>query len=75
MSRDPRFDILFEPIRLGPVLAKNRSFQDPYCNGMVRGPTLPCVQSRWKAAGPVVSTEKCEIHPCGDVSSYIEARW
>ena len=34
MSREPAFDILFEPVRLGPVTAKNRFFQVPHCNGM-----------------------------------------
>ena len=24
MPRDPRYDILFEPVRIGPVTAKNR---------------------------------------------------
>lgn len=28
-----RFDILFEPVRIGPVTAKNRFFQVPHCNG------------------------------------------
>jgi dimethylamine/trimethylamine dehydrogenase len=34
MSRDPRYDILFEPVRIGPVTAKNRFYQVPHCNGM-----------------------------------------
>jgi len=34
MPRDPRYDILFEPIKIGPVTAKNRFFQVPHCNGM-----------------------------------------
>ena len=34
MPRDPRYDILFEPVKIGPVLAKNRFFQVPHCNGM-----------------------------------------
>ena len=32
--RDPRYDILFEPVRIGPVTAKNRFYQVPHCNGM-----------------------------------------
>jgi len=32
--RDSRYDILFEPVQLGPVRAKNRFFQVPHCNGM-----------------------------------------
>ncbi len=25
MAREPRYDILFEPLRIGPVTAKNRA--------------------------------------------------
>ncbi len=25
MARDPRYDILFEPVKIGPVTAKNRN--------------------------------------------------
>ena len=32
--RDKRHDILFEPIKLGPVTAKNRFYQVPHCSGM-----------------------------------------
>ena len=34
MERDPRYDILFEPVKIGPVTAKNRFFQVPHCTGM-----------------------------------------
>ena len=34
MQRDPRYDILFEPVKIGPVTAKNRFFQVPHCTGM-----------------------------------------
>ena len=27
--REPRFDVLFEPVRIGPVTARNRFFQVP----------------------------------------------
>ena len=29
--RDPEYDILFEPVRIGPLTAKNRFFQMPHC--------------------------------------------
>ena len=32
--RDPRYDVLFEAVPIGPVVAKNRFFQVPHCNGM-----------------------------------------
>ena len=31
--RDPRYDILFEPVKIGPVTARNRFYQVPHCNG------------------------------------------
>ena len=77
MTRDSRYDILFEPVKIGPVTTKNRFYQVPHCNGM--GHTYPAsiAASRGvKAAGgwSVISTEECEIHPTSDVSPYIEAR-
>ena len=36
MTRDPRYDILFEPLKIGPVTAPNRFYQVPHCNGMGR---------------------------------------
>ena len=34
MGRDPRYDILFEPVRIGPLTARNRFYQVPHCTGM-----------------------------------------
>ena len=34
MPRDPRFDILFEPVPIGPVTAPNRFYQVPHATGM-----------------------------------------
>ena len=31
--RDPRYDILFQPMKIGPVTSKNRFYQVPHCNG------------------------------------------
>lgn len=33
MSRDPRYDILFEPVKIGPVTAKNRFYRVPTALG------------------------------------------
>ena len=77
MSRDPRYDILFEPVQLGPVTARNRFYQVPHCNGMGHQmPEAHAAMREIKAQGgwAVVSTEECEIHPSGDVSPYVEAR-
>jgi dimethylamine/trimethylamine dehydrogenase len=77
VPRDARYDILFEPVRIGPVTAKNRFFQVPHCNGM--GHTRPrahAAMRRVKAEGgwAVVSTEEVEIHPTSDLSPFIEGR-
>ncbi|HKC78349.1 MAG TPA: hypothetical protein VKB70_08200, partial [Gaiellaceae bacterium] len=77
MSRDPRYDVLFEPVPLGPVTARNRFFQVPHCNGMGhRDPTAHAVMRGVKAEGgwAVVCTEEVEIHPTSDVGGYIEGR-
>ena len=33
MARDPKYDILFEPIQIGPKTLRNRFYQVPHCNG------------------------------------------
>ncbi len=75
--RDPRHDVLFEPVELGPVTARNRFFQVPHCNGMGhRDPTAHAVMRGVKAEGgwAVVCTEEVEIHPSSDVGGFIEGR-
>ena len=77
MTRDSRFDILFEPIKIGPVVAKNRFYQVPHCNGMgYARPRAHAEMRGIKAEGgwAVVSTEEVEIHPSSDLSPYIEGR-
>ena len=34
MARNPRFDVLFEPVRIGPVTAPNRFYAVPHASGM-----------------------------------------
>lgn len=77
MSRDPRYDILFEPVKIGPVTAKNRFFQVPHCNGMGHAmPQAHAAMREVKAEGGwgVICTEECEIHPSSDLSPFVEAR-
>jgi len=69
MARDPRFDILFEPVRIGPVTAPNRFYQVPHCTGMgFRLPNTAAAMRGTKAEGGwgVVCTEYCSIHPSSD---------
>ncbi len=73
MARDGRYDILFEPLAIGPVVAKNRFYQTPHASGM--GYTMPrslAAMRGIKAEGGwgVVCTEYCSIHPSADDSPY-----
>ncbi|MFK7754997.1 MAG: NAD(P)-binding protein [Sedimentitalea sp.] len=77
MARDPRYDVLFEPVQIGPVTAKNRFYQVPHCNGMGRSyPSSMAEMRRIKAEGgwAVVTTEEVEIHPSGDHSPWMGGR-
>ena len=77
MARDPRFDVLFEPVPIGPVTARNRFFQVPHCNGMGhRDPSALAAMRGVKAEGgwAVVSTEEVEIHPSSETSPHVEGR-
>ena len=74
---DSRYDILFEPIQIGPVTARNRFYQVPHCNGL--GHVFPKAEAAMrgvKAEGgwAVVSTQEVDIHPATDFSPYIEGR-
>ncbi|MEL6236195.1 MAG: FAD-dependent oxidoreductase [Pseudomonadota bacterium] len=76
-ARDPRYDILFEPVRIGPVTAKNRFYQVPHCNGMGRAyPSSMAEMRGLKAEGgwAVVCTEQTEIHHTSELSPVIEGR-
>jgi len=77
MTRDPRYDVLFEPVKIGPVTTQNRFYQVPHCNGMgYRDPTAMAVMRGVKAEGGwgVVCTEEVEIHHSGDITPSIELR-
>ena len=78
MARDPRYDILFEPVKIGPVTAKNRFFQVPHCTGM--GDAKPrglAAMREVKAEGGwgVVCTEYCSIHPSSDDGTPSASLW
>ncbi len=71
------YDILFEPVQIGPLVAKNRFYQVPHCNGMgYRDPSAQAAMRRIKAEGgwAVVCTEQVEIHSSSDITPFIELR-
>ncbi len=73
--RDARYDILFEPVAIGPVTAPNRFYQAAHCNGMGRMfPNAMIAMRGMKAEGGwgVVSTEQCDFHVTGDTQPYTE---
>src|SRR5215813_6260187 len=73
MPRDPRYDILFEPVRIGPKTAKNRFYQVPHCSGMGWAwPQTLAAMRGMKAEGgwAVVNTEYCSIHPSSEDTPY-----
>ena len=77
MARDPCYDILFEPVQIGPVTARNRFYQVPHCNGMGHAmPNSVAAMRGMKAEGgwAVVATEECDIHASSDVLPHPEAR-
>lgn len=77
MSRDPRYDILFEPVKIGPVTAKNRFYQVPHCNGGgYRDPSAVAEMRRTKSEGGwgVIFTEQTEIHHTSEITPFIELR-
>jgi len=77
MSRDPKYDILFDPITFGPKTLKNRFWQTTHCAGP--GSERPGAQAMlrgMKAEGGwgAVFTEYCSIHPEADEYPWTSAR-
>src|SRR5246127_1577044 len=71
MARHSRFDILFEPVRIGPVTAPNRFYAVPHASGMTN--TMPHMRAGFretKAEGGwgVVCTGYVSVHPTTDDS-------
>ena len=73
--RDPRYDILFEPVKIGPVTARNRFYQVPHCNGMgyVRPNSLAAMREIKAEGGwSVVCTEDVWIHHSSEIVPHAE---
>src|SRR5579862_7434668 len=68
-ARDPRHDILFEPLRIGPKTLRNRFYQVPHCTGFgTRKPHSQAGHRAIKAEGgwAAVCTEYAAIGPESD---------
>ncbi|HEX4482325.1 MAG TPA: FAD-dependent oxidoreductase [Solirubrobacteraceae bacterium] len=77
MARDPRHDILFEPVQIGPKTLRNRFYQSPHCTSF--GAELPGPQAHIRAikaegGWAAVNTEFCSIHPSSDSRPLVSAR-
>ena len=75
--RDPRYDILFDPLAIGPLVAKNRFYQVPHCNGGgYRDPSAAAAMRGMKAEGGwgVIFTEQTEMHHTSEITPFIELR-
>jgi dimethylamine/trimethylamine dehydrogenase len=71
MSRNSRYDILFEPVKIGPVTAPNRFYCTPHALGT--GNQMPHTRAamrevRAEGGWGVVNTGYCSIHPSSDDS-------
>ena len=74
---DNKYQVLFEPIKIGPVIAKNRFYQVPHCNGGgYRDPSAAAEMRNIKSEGGwgVVFTEQVEMHHTSEITPYIELR-
>jgi dimethylamine/trimethylamine dehydrogenase len=74
-GRASRYDVLFEPVQLGPVTARNRFFQVPHCNGMGHLRPAGLAEMRGvKAEGgwAVVCTEEVAFHWANDLAPFAE---
>lgn len=69
MPRNPRYDVLFEPVRIGPVTAPNRFYAVPHASGMTNSmPRMRAAFRETKAEGGwgVVCTGYVSIDPASD---------
>jgi dimethylamine/trimethylamine dehydrogenase len=77
MARDPKHDILFEPIDIGPKTLRNRFYQVPHCIGAGSDkPGFQAAHREIKAEGgwAGINTEYLSIHPESDDTHRLSAR-
>jgi hypothetical protein len=69
MTRDSRYDILFEPVEIGPIRAPNRFYQVPHCKAMdvLRYPYLRKENNKTRChAASLNSSKTCRANVCKD---------
>ncbi len=74
---DNRYKKLFEPVRIGPVVSKNRFYQVPHCNGNGDwSPRVTAAMRETKAEGGwgVVCTENMMVDAWSDIAPFAAVR-
>jgi dimethylamine/trimethylamine dehydrogenase len=69
MARDPRYDVLFEPVSIGPKTLRNRFYATSQCSGFGSDrPAINAYHRAMKAEGgyAITHTEWSAIHPEAD---------
>ncbi len=77
MARNTKYDILFDPIKIGPKTSPNRFYKAPHCTAL--GVERPGAQAYFRSTAVeggwgIVNTEYCSIHPESDDTPYVSAR-
>jgi dimethylamine/trimethylamine dehydrogenase len=77
VARDPKYDVLFEPVKIGPKTLRNRFYQVPHCIGAgSEKPGMQAYHRGIKAEGgwAACCTEYCSISPESDDTMRVSAR-
>jgi dimethylamine/trimethylamine dehydrogenase len=75
--RGDKYDVLFEPVEIGPKTLKNRFYQVPQCNGAGSDkPGFQAYHRAIKAEGgwAAMCTEYCSVSPESDGTDHVSAR-
>jgi dimethylamine/trimethylamine dehydrogenase len=70
--RDARYDILFEPVKIGPVTARNRFYAAPHATGhspLQPNGSIAMRETKAKGGWGVVATQLSEIDPSSSLSN------
>ena len=77
MNRPQKYDVLFEPVRIGPKTMRNRFYKAPHCTGF--GSEYPGAQAYFRGMAAeggwaVVNTEGVSIHHGSDVTPMMDGQ-
>ena len=79
MTTESRYDILFEPVKIGPVVAPNRFYSVPHATGhsaLMPNGSIGMREMKARGGWGVVSMQLAEIDPTSDISNLpLEKFW